>query len=60
MKDKRLSQLQAETLLELVKEHKRNDAIDHSECGVSTYLMWDVYKSLIDREWTQEELAVFM
>jgi hypothetical protein len=45
-------------LLQLVKEHK--EQCKQEDCGINTFMFYDLFKSLLDREATEEEFKVFI
>lgn len=54
---KTMKEIQFWTLLELVKEHRKNC---DSSCNISLYPMKNVAENLIGRELTQEEFRLFI
>jgi len=58
MKEKPLNVLAADSLLELVKEHKKNC---DGECSISMFSLREPYKQLRDRDYLEpEELSIFI
>lgn len=45
-------------LLKLVKHHKEN--CKSADCGVSLWIMSEIYRELLCRELTEEEIEIFM
>lgn len=55
---KKYNELIAGTLLRLVKDHKKT--CNDPNCGISLFLMKDVYEHYKGREVTQKEFGYFM
>ena len=54
----RVRELIGQSILQLVKEHKIYCSDSH--CGVSTFLMGDLYRATVKRQLTDEEIKIFL
>lgn len=52
----KINKLNAKALVKLVKEHKKSCK---GNCGISCFLMINIYKDLIGRDLTDKEVEVF-
>lgn len=52
------NELRAIMLINLVKDHKKTCTGDN--CVISVYPMMDIYKGLVNRELTKEEVGIFL
>ena len=54
----RYRQNMARNLLELAKEHKKN--CQRQNCNISIWVIGEIYKELVCRELTPEEIQLFI
>jgi hypothetical protein len=50
-------EIRAESLIKLVREHKKNCNTD--DCGISLFSLREVYRRLVRRELTEDEVRAF-